>query len=59
MRCIDNLEEVRTGFNVFVMNPSGRGGERDQEEIMGEGTVSETGMQSSLSQPFIGLINVY
>lgn len=59
MSCIDNLEKLRTGFNVFVMNPSGRGGERDQEEIIGEGIVSETGMQSSLSQPFIGLINVY
>lgn len=28
MSCIDNLEKLRTGFNVFVMNPSGRGGRK-------------------------------
>ena len=32
MRCIDNLEKLRTGFNVIVMNPSGRGGEKETKK---------------------------
>lgn len=35
MSCMDNLEKLRTGFNVFVMNPSGRGGGKRAREDIG------------------------
>lgn len=35
MSCMNNLEKLRTEFNVFVMNPSGRGGGKRAREDNG------------------------